>query len=108
MATHRDTDTRDIDTPGNRTPSALFTAHPASVGETWSQHARFAFSAAGTLAMAAMGAAVHAVLPFLCQTTASRAIDRLHARIHGPRVFESGVESGVESPTITTVEALAA
>ncbi len=92
MATHQVTIS-----PG---PYGPFTAHPASVGETWSQHARFAFSAAGTLAMAAMAAAVHAVLPFLCQTTASRAIDRLHARVHGPR--------GGEAATITTVEPLAA
>ena len=50
--------------------------------------------------MAAMAATVHAVLPFLCQTTASRAIDRLHARVHGPR--------SVEAATITTVELFAA
>lgn len=66
-------------------PVPSLTAHPASVGETWSQHAGFALSVAGTLAVAAGAAAVHAVLPFLCQTTASRAIDRLHDRIHGPR-----------------------
>ena len=82
-----------------RHPSTLFTAHPASVGETWSQHARFAFSAAGRLVVAAMAAAVHALLPFLCQTTASRTIDSLHAEIHGPR--------GVESVVTTSTEPLA-
>ena len=96
MATHHDTSSR----TGSPESSTLFTAHPTSVGETWSQHARFAFSAAGTLAVAAMAAAVHAVLPFLCQTTASRAVDRLHARIHGPR--------GVETVTITSAESLSA
>ena len=96
MAMHHDTSSH----TGSPELSTLLTAHPASVGETWSQHARFAFSAAGTLAVAAMAAAVHAVLPFLYQTTASRAVDRLHARIHGPR--------DVETATITSAESLAA
>jgi|TARA_B110000438_G_scaffold171982_1_gene164386 hypothetical protein len=90
MATHHDTSSH-RDSPKF---SALFTAHPTSVGETWSHHARFAFSVAGTLAVAAMAAAVHAVLPFLCQTTASRAVDRLHAQIHGPRVVETVTITG--------------
>ena len=82
-----------------RHPSTLFTAHPASVGETWSQHARFAFSLAGRLVVAAMAAAVHALFPFLCQTTASRTIDSLHALIHDPR--------GVEPVAATITEPLA-
>ena len=59
-----------------------FTDHPASVGETWGEHARFALSVAGTLAVAAMAATVHAVVPALFPTTASRAINRLHDRVH--------------------------
>ena len=73
-----------------------FTEHPASVGETWGQHARVALSAAGTLAMAAMAATLHAIVPALFPTTASRAVDRLHARIHGPR--------GAEAAKITNME----
>ena len=95
MAMHHDTSSH----TGSPELSTLFTAHPASVGETWSQHARFAFSAAGRLVVAAMAAAVHALLPFLCQTTASRTIDSLHAQIHGPR--------GVESVVTTSTEPLA-
>ncbi len=76
-----------------------FTDHPASVGETWGQHARFALSAAGTLAMAAMAATVHAILPALFPTTASRAVDRLHARIHGSRGAEAGRITTMESRT---------
>ena len=81
--------------PGSRSLGP-FTAHPASVGETWSQHARFAFGFARSLALAAMAATVHAVLPFLFQTTASRTVDRLHARIHGPRGAEAAAEPTVE------------
>ena len=80
-----------------RHPLGPFTAHPASVGETWSQHARFALGFARSLALAAMAATVHAILPFLFQTTASRAVDRLHARIHGPRDAETAADPTVES-----------
>ncbi|HJM73901.1 MAG: DUF6356 family protein [Acidimicrobiales bacterium] len=96
MVTHYDANSHNVNP---RHPSTLFTAHPASVGETWSQHARFAFSAAGRLVVAAMAAAVHALFPFLFQTTASRTIDVLHSRIHGPR--------GNESVVTTTTELLA-
>ncbi len=61
----------------------VFPRHPASVGQTWVQHCRFALSVSGTLALAAVAAAVHALVPALCETTASRAVDRLHAQIHG-------------------------
>jgi len=70
-----------------------FTDHPASVGETWGQHARIALAIAGTLAMAAMAAAVHAMVPALFTRTASRAIDRLHARIHQRADGSQGVEN---------------
>ena len=85
--------------PGSR-PLGPFRAHPASVGETWFQHARVALGFASSLALAAMAAAVHAVLPFAFQTTASAVVDRLHARIHGPR--------GVETASDPTGEHLAA
>jgi len=78
----------------------IFTDHPASVGETWRLHARFALSMAGTLTAAALAAAVHAVVPALFPTTASRAIDRLHERVHGIR--------GSDAARITTVERSAA
>lgn len=60
----------------------LFNAHPATVGETYFGHARFAFSFSGWLLLAGMAALVHAILPFLFETTASRIINRLHARMH--------------------------
>ena len=62
----------------------VFTEHPKTVGESWARHARFALSASGLLARAALAAAIHAVVPALCETTASRTVDELHARIHGP------------------------
>ena len=59
----------------------FFTNHPGSVDETYFQHMRFAFGFAFWLAVAAGAALVHAFLPAFCETTASRILRRLHARI---------------------------
>ncbi len=59
----------------------LFTAHPASVGETYTQHMGVALGFALPLTKAALAAYVHALLPFLCVTTASDTVKGLHARM---------------------------
>ena len=56
----------------------LFLTHPASVGESYLGHAAFALRFAGLLFAAGGAAVVHALLPFLFETTASRIIQRLH------------------------------
>ncbi|MFK7751483.1 MAG: DUF6356 family protein [Sedimentitalea sp.] len=60
----------------------LFTAHPASVNESYGQHLRFAAAFSGLLMLAALAALVHALLPFLFQKTASRIIKKIHCRVH--------------------------
>lgn len=60
----------------------LFTAHPASVEETYLEHLWFALRFAALLALAAGAALIHALLPFLCEKTASRIVARLYARTH--------------------------
>ena len=62
--------------------TTLFTAHPASVDETYLQHLAFALRFAGLLTLAAGAALIHALLPFLCEKTASRIVAKLYARIH--------------------------
>jgi hypothetical protein len=57
----------------------LFTAHPSSVGETYTQHARFALCFGARMTMGGLAAMVHALFPFLLVTTASRALDELNA-----------------------------
>jgi len=57
----------------------LFTAHPASVGETYGEHFRFAMAFGVRMTLGGLAALVHAVLPFLLITTASRALERLNA-----------------------------
>jgi hypothetical protein len=66
----------------SRNPLAvLFLDHPATVNETYFGHMRFAFGFAFWLGVAAMAALVHALIPAFCETTASRILKRLHARI---------------------------
>jgi hypothetical protein len=60
----------------------LFTAHPATVGETYFGHMAFAAWFASRLFMAAFAALVHAVLPFLFDHTASGIVRELHERTH--------------------------
>ena len=59
----------------------LFTEHPDAVGESYVEHMKVALSFAGPLSVAALGALVHAFLPFLCVTTASARVKQLHARM---------------------------
>ena len=61
--------------------SALFLDHPATVNETYFGHMRFAFGFAFWLGVAAGAAVVHAVVPALCETTASRILKRLNDRM---------------------------
>jgi hypothetical protein len=68
-------------TTNQHTLSGLFTDHPASVDETYFGHMAFALGFAFWLGVAAAAALVHAVLPFACETTASRILTRLHAKI---------------------------
>lgn len=58
-----------------------FTAHPASVGETYGEHFVTASGFARQLFLAALACAVHAVLPFLFEKTASGILRRLHERM---------------------------
>ena len=59
----------------------LFTDHPATVNETYFGHMKFAFGFAFWLGVAAVAALVHAIIPALCETTASRILTRLHSRV---------------------------
>lgn len=60
----------------------LFLDHPASVDESYGEHARFAFGFSLRLFAAAGAALVHAVIPCLFEKTASRIVADLYARTH--------------------------
>ena len=72
---------QDTDTASR--PSFLrgFIDHPASVNESYLQHAGFAFGFSARLFLASMAALIHALIPPLFETTASRMIREMHARI---------------------------
>lgn len=63
----------------------LFTEHPASVGETYTGHMHSALRYAGLFTRCAAAAAVHSVLPFLFQTTASDLLFKIHAEMSARR-----------------------
>ena len=61
--------------------SALFTEHPASVGETYGQHMASASSFAFRLMGCGLVCLIHAVLPFLFEKTASNGVQELYRRM---------------------------
>ena len=69
-----------------KTLRQLLTEHPATVGETYGEHAATAWGFAWRLQVAALAALVHAVLPCLFVKTASMLITLLHGRMVTHRV----------------------
>jgi hypothetical protein len=55
----------------------IFLAHPRSVGETYGEHMKFAAWFSFQLLRAGSAAAIHSVIPALCETTASRIVKGL-------------------------------
>lgn len=62
--------------------SRAFTAHPASVGETYGEHFRFASRFSFRLLGAGLAAAIHAIVPCLFEKTASRMIAEMYRQTH--------------------------
>lgn len=60
---------------------ALFLDHPGAVDETYFQHFVFAMSFAGWFILAGTAAFVHALVPALFETTASRILKKLNHKI---------------------------
>ncbi|HEX4105720.1 MAG TPA: DUF6356 family protein [Rhizomicrobium sp.] len=63
----------------------LFLTHPQSIGETYFEHQRQAVSFAGPLLLAGFACLLHAVIPGLCERTASSRILILHERLVASR-----------------------
>ena len=60
---------------------SLFTEHPASVDETYTEHMGVAFSFASRMFLGSLACLVHAFLPFLCVKTGSETISELNERM---------------------------
>jgi hypothetical protein len=59
----------------------LFTAHPASVGESYLEHMGQALGFATRMLAGSLACFVHALFPFLCVKTGSKCITELHDRM---------------------------
>jgi len=59
----------------------LFLSHPETVDETYGEHFSFALGFSLRLIGAGLAALVHAIIPCLFETTASRMIREMNARI---------------------------
>ena len=57
----------------------LFTEHPSNAGESYLEHARFAFHIGVQALSASLMAFTHAIFPFMFETGASERIKKLHA-----------------------------
>ena len=58
-----------------------FTKHPASVGETYSQHLRQASGFGGRLIVAGFACLLHGIFPFLFIKTGSKQVVKLHDKM---------------------------
>lgn len=74
----------------------LFFAHPRTVNESYLEHCAFAFRIGSRLLLAGGAALVHAVVPCLCETTASRIILALNAGIVSRRAKATNPAQGQE------------
>lgn len=59
----------------------IFVDHPRSVDESYFEHLRFAAGFAMALLGASAAAAVHAIIPCMCERTASTKVRELYRRI---------------------------
>jgi hypothetical protein len=59
----------------------MFLSHPETVDESYGEHFSFALGFALRLIGAGLAALVHAIIPCLFETTASRMIRQMHERI---------------------------
>lgn len=64
----------------------LFISHPASVGESYGEHFRHAFSFSTAMFVGALACLIHAVLPSMFTQTGSRIVTRLHDRMVANRI----------------------
>ena len=61
--------------------SKVFLEHPRSVGETYGEHFCVALQFSVSLLWASLACGLHALIPALCKTSASRAVAQLHYRM---------------------------
>jgi hypothetical protein len=63
---------------GKYSVTELFTEHPQSVGESYSEHMLTSFGFGLRMLFASFACIAHGIFPFLCVTTGSKTITSLH------------------------------
>jgi hypothetical protein len=76
--------------------SRLFTAHPATVGETYTEHFQVATGIGLRMAAGAVACMIHGFLPFLFVKTGSGIISDLYVRAVSRRTSAKFAESQAE------------
>ncbi len=77
---------------------SLFTAHPASVDETYGEHMAVATGFALRLVLGGLACLIHGLLPFLFEKTGSSIITELHQRMVMHRGRRGPESAGTEAP----------
>lgn len=85
-------------------PTSLFTDHPASVGETYTQHLNHAGYFGFRMVFGGFACLIHAVLPFLFVKTGSVAITELHHKMVTHRSAMTSTEQSTASSPGQTQE----
>lgn len=80
----------------------VFLSHPHKVGEGFFEHMLFALTFSGRLFKASAAAFLHAFVPAMCETTASKAIMDMHAEIAARRALMAKTEGVAVSASAAT------
>lgn len=71
-----------------------FTKHPSDVGESYAEHMASAFGFGTAMLRGGLACLVHGIVPFLCTSTGSTTIRRLHDRMVVNRIRKPATEAG--------------
>lgn len=79
----------------------LFLEHPETVGESYRQHQRQAFSFGSAMLLGAIACFLHGLVPAVFRCTASTTIARLHERMRtrGATPASPAVPRAIEAPS---------
>ena len=77
----------------------IFLEHPRSVGETYLEHQRNAFSFAASMVLSGCACFVHGLVPVLFKRTGSSAVARLHDRMVVHRMRQPDSCESFERPS---------
>ena len=70
-----------------------FTKHPGDVGESYAEHMASAFGFGTAMLRGGLACLVHGIFPFLCTSTGSATIRRLHDRMVVNRIRTPATET---------------